>query len=274
MTNNSNGLPTCEIKDNMAILRLNNPDQVNPIDEHVAAKLCREIRELQTVKEVGVIVITGNGKAFSGGGDISSFKLGLLDQEAYANHVVNVILRETATPLLLAIRSSSKPVICAVNGAAAGIGAGLALACDFVIADNTAFFTIPFMPNLGIIPDMGMTWLLPRLIGRPRAIKMALLGEKISADQALEWGMISDCVEASKLMTETQKLAHKLSQLPTHAITEIRTALDLAINSELVTHLEYEAVRQGELLRKPEFREGVEAFLEKRKPNFHNLSKT
>jgi 2-(1,2-epoxy-1,2-dihydrophenyl)acetyl-CoA isomerase len=170
------------------------------------------------------------------------------------------------------IRALPFPVVSAVNGACAGAGVGLALAADLVVASRSAYFFLSFMPRLGIVPDLGSTWFLERMIGRPRAVGMALLGERISAEQALDWGLIWGCVDDAQLMEHCMALAQQLARLPAHAAQEIRRAFDSAAHQDLSTQLQYEARRQHELIDRPEFAEGVKAFLSKREPNFPGRS--
>ena len=160
------------------------------------------------------------------------------------------------------------PVVSAVNGACAGGGVGMALAADIVIAAESAYFYLPFMPRLGIVPDLGCTWFLPRLIGRGRATALALLGDRLPAAQAHEWGLVWQVMPDEQLQSQALALAKRLAQLPVHAATEVRQAFSHGEQCDLITQLRYEAERQGELIDQPSFQEGVRAFLEKRNPVF------
>jgi 2-(1,2-epoxy-1,2-dihydrophenyl)acetyl-CoA isomerase len=170
---------------------------------------------------------------------------------------------------VLALREMPFPVICAVNGAAAGAGAGLAMAGDVLLMASSSYLYLPFIPRLGIVPDMGSTWFLPRRIGRQRATALALLGDRLSAARAVEWGLAWASVDDASLMDEARKIAQRLAQIPSGAALEARRAFDASERNDLARQLEYERARQRELIDHPAFREGVQAFLEKREPRFH-----
>ena len=145
---------------------------------------------------------------------------------------------------------------------------GVALAADIVVAAQSAYFYLPFMPRLGIVPDLGSTWFLQRSAGRARVVGLSLLGDRLTAQQALDWGLIWACVQDDQLAEQAQALAQRLAQLPAHAAQEIRRTYDHAEGATLPEQLHYEASRQRELIDRPEFAEGVRAFLEKREPKF------
>jgi 2-(1,2-epoxy-1,2-dihydrophenyl)acetyl-CoA isomerase len=166
------------------------------------------------------------------------------------------------------IRALPVPVVCAVNGATAGAGVGIALSADVVIAARSAYFYLPFMAKLGIVPDLGTTWFYQRLLGTGRASALTLLADKLPAEKAAAWGLIWDCVDDAQLMTDALALARRLATLPAHAAIETRRAYEAAANNTLDVQLHYEAERQRELLDKPDFKEGVQAFLEKRPTRF------
>jgi len=174
-------------------------------------------------------------------------------------------------PLVKAITQSTKPVVNAINGIAAGGGVGLALTGDIVVAAESAKFKLVFGPNLGIISDVGASWFVPNLIGRARANGMGLLGDDISAQQAKEWGLIWDCVPDNELMVVSEKIANKLANGPTAGLKEIVKAHDKALSGSLSEQLDYEKEIQRVRLDSKEFKEGVSAFIEKRKPNFRDL---
>ncbi|MNY17132.1 1,2-epoxyphenylacetyl-CoA isomerase [compost metagenome] len=167
------------------------------------------------------------------------------------------------------LRTLPFPVVSAVNGAAAGAGVGLALAADVVVAARSAYFFLPFMPRLGVVPDLGTTWFLERIVGRARAVGLSMLGNRLSAAEAAKWGLVWACVEDAALRQEALAIAHQLARLPAHAAHEIRAAYESAGNQSLLAQMHYEAERQRELLDRPEFAEGVRAFQEKRDPVFH-----
>jgi 2-(1,2-epoxy-1,2-dihydrophenyl)acetyl-CoA isomerase len=166
------------------------------------------------------------------------------------------------------LRSLPFPVVAVVNGPCAGAGVGLALAADIVLAARSSYFFLSFMPRLGIVPDLGSTWFLERFVGRPRAVAMSLLGERISGEQAAQWGLVWACVDDAQLQAQALATAQRLAALPAHAATEIRQVFDHAARQDLSAQLRHEAERQRELIDRPEFREGVKAFLEKREPKF------
>jgi 2-(1,2-epoxy-1,2-dihydrophenyl)acetyl-CoA isomerase len=170
--------------------------------------------------------------------------------------------------MVSSLRALPMPVVCAVNGPAAGGGLGLALAGDVVLAARSAFFYLPFMAKLGIVPDVGSTWFYQRLLGTGRATALTLLADRLPAEKAAAWGLVWDCVDDTKLMDEALAIAHRLAALPAHAAIETRRAFEAAAGNTLEAQLAYEAERQRELLDRPEFGEGVKAFLEKRAPKF------
>ena len=180
---------------------------------------------------------------------------------------------ETAfNPLVKAITQSGKPIVTAINGIAAGGGVGLALSGDIVIAAKSAKFKLVFGPNLGIISDVGSSWFVPNLIGRARANGMGLLGEDISAEQAKSWGLIWDFVEDDDLLSKSLEIAERLANGPIDGLKAIVKAHDNALSTSLNAQLDYEKNAQEVLLDKKEFKEGVSAFVGKRKPNFRDLS--
>jgi len=166
------------------------------------------------------------------------------------------------------LRALPLPVVCAINGVAAGGGLGLALVGDVVLAARSAYFYLPFMAKLGIVPDVGSTWFYQRLLGTGRATALTLLADRLPAEKAAAWGLIWDCVDDALLMDEAMAVARRLATLPAHAALETRAAFDAAAGHTLTEQLAYEAERQRELLDRPEFSEGVQAFLEKRAPSF------
>ena len=177
-------------------------------------------------------------------------------------------LTSAYNPALLALAQLPIPVVSAVNGACAGAGVGVALAADVVLAARSAYFYLPFMPRLGIVPDLGTTWFLERAVGRARAVAMSLLGERLAAEQAERWGLVWQCVDDGDLPAQALALAQRLAALPVHAAQEIRAVYELAGQQTLVEQMRSEAVRQRELIDRPTFAEGVQAFLGKREPVF------
>ena len=249
----------------VAWLRLNIAQRLNPLAQPLQQAMREQLAVLREDRSVRALVITGQGKAFCVGADLGSM------QEPSGQSLgqqTGDVMESLSNPLIEDIRSLPFPVVSAVNGPCAGAGVGLALAADLVVAAQSAYFYLPFMPRLGIVPDLGSTWFLLRSVGRARAVGLSLLGERLSAQQAQDWGLIWRCVEDTQLTELAQTLAVRLAQLPAHAAQEIRRSFDHAESAPLPEQLSYEASRQRELIDRPEFAEGVRAFLEKRDPKF------
>ncbi|WP_420473603.1 enoyl-CoA hydratase-related protein [Noviherbaspirillum sp. ST9] len=254
-----------EQDNDIAVLTFNQPVSRNGLTAQLQTEVLDALDHLAQQDEVRALILTGAGKAFCSGAD-----LGRLDASGGASlgDSVAKVMDELSNPLILALQSLPIPVVAAVNGAAAGAGMGIALAADIVIAGRSAFFLSPFLPRLGIVPDMGTTWFLPQRVGRARAMGLMLLGDRLPADKAAEWGLIWACVDDAILMEEARRIAQSLANAPSHAVIEARRALDKAASQDLATQLDYEKGRQRELLDLPSFREGVQAFFEKREPVF------
>ena len=255
-------LVLCDIEDGVATLTLNLPAKLNPIAKDLQVELRDALARITDDKAVRAVVLTGASKAFCVGADLSAMR---------APEAGKTLGDETAdwmqslsNPLISALRNLPVPLVCAVNGPAAGAGVGLALAADVTLAGRSAFFYLPFLPKLGISPDLGCTWFIPRFIGRARAMGMALLDERISAEKAAQWGLIWDCVDDDILLPEAQKVAQRLARLPAHAVQEARNAFAASERNTLDEQMHYESERQRELIDKPSFGEGVAAFLQKR----------
>lgn len=254
---------------NVAILSFNVPTRLNPLTRELQQALREQLALLRDDAAVGAIVLTGVGKAFCVGADLASMNdveggsLGTRTAETMAS---------LSNPLIEDLRTMPVPVVSAVNGPAAGAGVAVALAGDIVLAARSAYFYLPFMPRLGIVPDLGTPWFLERLVGRGRAIGMSLLGERLPAIQAAQWGLVWACVEDAELRAHAIALAQRLAKLPAHAAREIRAVYESAATQPLAAQLAYEAQRQRELIDGPDFAEGVRAFLEKREPVFTRRS--
>ena len=243
------------------VLALNRPAALNSFTGamHVALRLALE--EAAADASVRALVVTGSGRAFCAGQDLNDPALAGPDAD------VGDLVERLYKPLALRIRSMPVPVVAAVNGVAAGAGANFALGCDMVIAARSASFIQAFA-KIGLIPDCGGTWLLPRLAGRARAIGLAMTGDKLAAEEAARIGLIWQCVDDVALMDTAMALATKLALLPTRALAETRLAIDEAIGMDYADALSNEARRQGALGRAHDFAEGVAAFLAKRPPHF------
>lgn len=251
----------------IATITLNLPARLNPMAMVLQKALLEALARVREDRNVRVLVVTGAGRAFCVGADMDEMR-GKIDGPGSVGAWTGEMMRLWTNPIVREMRSLPVPVLIAVNGPAAGAGAGLALAGDVVIAAHSAYFYLSFLPKLGVIPDAGATWFIPRLAGQARAMGMALLDHRVSAVQAAQWGLIWEAVEDAQLAAAAQRLAGKLAALPAHAILEARAAFDAAAANTLDAQLEYETDRQIELIDGLSFAEGVKAFLEKRPPVF------
>ena len=251
---------TLDIADGVATLTLNHPETRNALSWKMATEMGHA---LDSLGDARALVITGAGKGFCSGGDMSSE----VREGSDFGEMLYEGLTEAVNPMLLKVKALKIPVIAAVNGAAAGAGAPLALLADFVIAGQSAFFYMAF-PNVGLVPDSGGSFTLPRLIGKARAMQMMLLAEKISAEQALDWGMIYKVVPDDVLQGEAQRLAARLADGPTVSYGLIRRQVQEAMETDLATVLQTEAVNQRTAGKSKDCAEAVAAFLEKRAPVF------
>jgi len=255
-----------ERDDDVAILSFNIPSRLNPLTVPLQQALRDRLAHLRDDKKVRAVVLTGVGRSFCVGADLSSMGAG--DTGSSLGDRTADAMEALSNRLIEDLRSMPFPVVSAVNGAAAGAGVGVALAADVVLAARSAYFYLPFMPRLGILPDLGTTWFLERLVGRARAVGMSMMGERLSAEQAAQWGLVWACVDDAEMRTQAVSVAKRLGRLPAHAAKEIRAAFESASRKPLVGQLRYEAQRQRELLDRPQFAEGVKAFIEKREPVF------
>lgn len=242
-----------------ALIKLNRPKVLNSFNKKMAAELQKALDLSAEDTEIRSVVITAEGKAFCAGQDLEEASKPDLD--------LGNIVRDSYNPIIKKIRETPKPVIAAVNGTAAGAGANLALACDFVVASREAVFIQAFS-QIGLIPDSGGTFFLPRLVGLPRATAMMMLAEKITADKAFEIGMIYKSVEPEELVTETNLLAEHLNRLPTKGLGLTKEALNKSFCNNLDSHLSIEEELQRQAGFTYDYKEGISAFLEKRKPEF------
>jgi 2-(1,2-epoxy-1,2-dihydrophenyl)acetyl-CoA isomerase len=248
--------------DGIARLTFNRPDRLNAFNSDMHAEVRAALRELKS-PETRVLVITGAGRGFCAGQDLNDRTVA---PGAAPPDLADSIERNYK-PLVLALRALPLPVIAAVNGVAAGAGANIALACDLVIAARSASFVQPFC-RLGLVPDSGGTWFLPRLVGTARAMGLALLGEKLPAEQAAAWGLIWRCVEDGELAVEVERLARELAVAPTRGLARTRQAIYEGASRSLAQQLDVERDYQGELGHSADYAEGVAAFGEKRPPRF------
>jgi 2-(1,2-epoxy-1,2-dihydrophenyl)acetyl-CoA isomerase len=245
-------------------ITLNRPDSLNAW----TTDLGRELAELVNVRaaegSVRAVLVTGAGRGFCSGADLKAgFDVDPDDGGPDLRHT----LHEVYHPIITGLRRLQKPVVAAVNGPAVGIGLSFALACDLVLAAESAFFQLAFV-NIGLMPDGGSTLLVPARLGKARAFEMAMLGERIPAGQALDWGLVNRVHPASELMDEAGALAERLAAGPTRAHAAAKRALNASIYPRLEEQLDLEAELQHQLGRSPDFFEGVAAFVEKRKTAF------
>ncbi len=245
-------------------LRLNRPDSLNAFDNELLAALSRAVADAEKDKTVRCVVLTGAGRAFSSGQDLGAVAERYKTKEPIE---LGSHLRERYHPLITRLRTMEKPVIASVNGVAAGAGCSLALVCDIRIAAESASFIQAFV-NVGLVPDTGSTFMLPRLIGVARAMEMAFTGRKLTASEALQIGLVNQVVPDDQLTAATKKLSDKLAGLPTRAIGLTKRAINASWRADIETQLDYEAMLQTTAGQTHDHREGVTAFLEKRTPKF------
>lgn len=250
-----------KIENQVAYITLNRPDVFNSFNREMALLLQSILDDCEYNNEVRSIVITGNGKAFCAGQDLKEVTSSEL------NPGFKKILEEHYNPIITRIRAINKPIIAAVNGVAAGAGANIALSCDLVVASNKASFIQAFS-KIGLIPDSGGTFFLPRLIGFQKATALMMLGDKVTAEEAEELGMIFKVISSESFNEEVEKLAVKLANMPTKALGLIKELLNKSITNTLEQQLELEGKLQIEAALSEDYTEGVNAFMEKRKPIF------
>lgn len=247
-----------ERRDQIARVTLNRPDVLNAFNSAMFQRFLQVIEEIKADRTLRAVYLTGAGRGFCAGQDIA----GGLPETSYGE-----MLEMGWNPLIRSLRALDVPVVCAVNGVAAGAGANVALACDFVIAADEASFIQAFI-KIGLVPDSGGTLTLPQLVGTARATQMLMLGEKVSAQQAADWGMIYRAVPLASLEAEGWGLATKLAQMPTLALGLTKQLINLAATNTMTQQLSAEAERQTIAGRSHDHLEGVQAFKDKRAPKF------
>ncbi len=247
----------------VAVLTLDRPDAMNAVNPQLGDDLRRALEDAAGDDQIRAVLLTGNGRAFSAGADL---KAGF-DPTPEGHPDVGKALRERYHPIIMAIRTMPKPVVAAVNGPAAGIGLSFALACDLVVAAESAYFLLAFV-NIGLVPDGGSSFLIPERIGFARASEMAMLGEKIPAARALEWGLINRVTPDEALQDEAGALADRLANGPTRSYAGTKRQLNAWQFARMEAQLELEASIQGDLAASGDFMEGVTAFVQKRPPSF------
>lgn len=261
------GTVTLKFEGPVAIVRLNRPEVLNSMTDALARDARAALAEIRSRPDIRALIVTGVGRAFCAGAELNEDLLNG-DGTRSAGAFLNETMLSQTNPWIKDLHDLPLPVVAAVNGVAAGAGVGLALAADITIAARSASFILSFCPKLGLIPDVGITWHLPRRIGRARATALALLGNKLGAEQAAEWGLIWQCVDDDQLAAAAMNLAMTLAASPPHIAAELRAALKHAETNTLNAQLDYERERQCVLVETAAFREGVNAFHEKRKPKF------
>ena len=251
------------IDSGIARLTLNRPDRLNSFTDAMHAEVRDALATIRADATVRVLLLAGAGRGFCAGQDLADRAVAPGAEPVD----IGASIERNYKPLVLALRALPLPVVCAVNGVAAGAGANIALACDIVIAAKSASFIQAFA-RIGLLPDAGGTFFLPRLVGSARAMGLALLGEKISAEQAANWGLIWQCVDDAELVAAVEAMLMHLASAPTRGLAATKRALQLAAGNTLEAQLDVERDAQRELGRSDDYREGVSAFAAKRPPKF------
>lgn len=251
---------TYAVESAVATIKLNRPEKYNAFVREMSLELQDALRKAEKDASVRAIFLTGEGKAFCSGQDLA---------EAISpdGPGIRKIVEEHYNPIIKLLRTIEKPIVCAVNGVAAGAGANVALACDIVFASKSSAFIQAFS-KIGLIPDSGGTFILPRLIGLQKAAALMMLGDKVGGAEAEAMGMIYKCVEDADLISEAYKTAATLAQLPTRGIGLTKRLLNMSMTNDLDQQLKQEEIIQAEAGQSMDHKEGVAAFLEKRKPVF------
>lgn len=254
---------TTELTNGIFTITLNRPNKLNSFNFEMADQMKEALMVAEANDEVRCVLLTGAGRAFCAGQDLAEATEVSNDPDRDLSEIVH----HTYLPIIKGIRELEKPVVCAVNGTAAGAGANIALACDIVIASEEAKFIQSFS-QIGLIPDSGGTYILPRLIGLARATALTFLGEKVSAQEAVEMGMIWKSYPVDSYMQEAQDIASKLAKMPTRGFGLTKRGFNAGFSNNLEEQMKLEAKLQAEAGETHDYNEGVQAFLEKRKPNF------
>jgi len=247
-------------RNGVSTITLSRPEVYNAINKTMLVELKTAVDLCEKSSDIKVIVLTGEGKGFCAGQDLKS-----LSEEPKIQPKELII--QYYNPLIMDIRNCSKPIICKLNGVASGAGCSLALACDMVIASEVATLSEAFI-TIGLVPDSGSTYFLPRIVGRMKAFELLALGSKISSAEALHWGLVNQVVPDSELDHYVWNLASKFAVGPSKSIAMIKSMLNKSYNNTLHDVLEMEALMQEKAASTDDFIEGVKAFLEKRTPNY------
>ena len=252
-----------EISKGAARLTLNRPERLNSFTVQMHEEVADALTAIESDESVRTLLLTGEGRGFCAGQDLAD--RAVAPGEAAVD--LGASIEKYYAPLIRRLTALPMPVICAVNGVAAGAGASIALAADMVIAARSAKFIMSFA-NIGLVPDSGASWVLPRLAGQARALGMALTGDPVPAALAAEWGLIWKCVDDDQLQDETEALVEKFAAGATRGLAETKKLIRTAMTRTLDDQLDLERDRMRELGRSADYREGVDAFMTKRKPHF------
>lgn len=270
MTRMAHGTVNLDIAGRVATVTLDRPDTLNAMNNRLMQDLHSAIDQATAQSSVAVLVLTGAGRGFCSGADLSGFagEDSASGSDTGTHSPVVDGMDRFFNPAIRAIKNCPIPTVARINGVAAGGGLGLALSCDIAVAARSAFFVATFGPRLGIVPDLGSTWSLPAKIGHTRAMAMAMLGERVSADKAVDWGLVYSAVDDEKLDAEVARLTSILERTSPVAMRRIRTAIESASTRSLSEQLDLERDHQ-EILIPMNMGEGAAAFVEKREPDFN-----
>jgi 2-(1,2-epoxy-1,2-dihydrophenyl)acetyl-CoA isomerase len=249
-----------EQQQNVLLLKLNRPDKFNSFNREMALELQAQLDRAAADKSIRAVLLTGEGKAFCAGQDLAE----AIDENGPG---LKRIVEEHYNPIILKLRALNKPVIAALNGVAAGAGANIALACDIVLASKSSSFIQAFS-KIGLVPDSGGTFTLPRMLGLQLASALMITGDKLSADEAKHFGLVYKVFEDAEFSEKSREFAQTISQMPTKAIAHTKELLNGSFNNTLSEQLEMEGKLQVESSKSHDYKEGVNAFLEKRKAQF------
>lgn len=250
----------------VACITLNQPDRLNPVNAEMVGEFREALAAVRADKSLRALLVTAKGKLFSSGADLAN---GAFNAQSESRGIrAGRVMRNAINPMIAELHELPVPVVTALNGGAAGGGVGLALAADIVLAARSAYFYLPFIKKLGLVPDAGASYFLQRRLGPARTLALGLTGERLSAEKAEQWGLIHACVDDEALVPTAMEMAQQLARLPAHGIIEARRISEAASRNDLRGQLEYETERQEILFDLPTLEEGVKAFFEKRDPEF------
>ena len=255
------------VDDGVATVTLNRPDQLDAMTGGLMSGITSTVKQIEEDSSVRVLVLTGHGRGFCAGADLVGVAGSSADKNASTESATDPDPGDTFNTAMRSLMNCPVPTIARVNGAAAGGGFGLAMACDITVASRSAFFVATFGPNLGIVPDMGTTWNIPLRVGRARALGISLLGDRISAQQAEDWGLIWQSVPDEDLDAAVSEIAEKFKRASPDAVVRIRETINESIHNSFSSQLDLEMEHQAVLIPK-NMKAGAQAFLEKRVPTF------